>query len=295
MDLQDLEYFVAIAETLSLRRAAARLGVRQPTLSRRIRDLEDGLGVSLLERHSGGVRLTAAGQDFLEAARRILSEIETVRREARRAGLAHTGRLAIGFFTSIVSGPLHDLLCRFRRGFPEVEVRLREGSQADLLSDLSERATDVAFLAGTLALPHLDTLTVWYERVHAVLPADHRLARNNAARWSDLAGETLIRGTGHGVLDHGWLMQRLYRNGTGPVLVHHAAACENLIGLAAAGYGITITSQSASAACYPGVVFRPIAEDDALLPITMAWQPGNPNPALRRFLSLARTVARTAA
>lgn len=292
MELKDLTYFVAVAEALSFRRAAARLGVRQPTLSRRIQGLEDELGVSFFERHSGGVRLTEAGEDFLDTARRVLFDLDTARREAGHAGTARTGRLRIGFFTSLVSGPLHRLLAAYRRLCPAVDVRVHEGMDAIQLMALSDRTVDVAFLAGALTLPHLDAVTLWRERMHVALREEHPLAGRSSLGWPDLKDKPLIRRADQVLLVHNWIVGRLYPDGRHPRLIQHNAGRESLIGLVAAGYGITIVSESAIGAVYPGVVFRPIDEDDALLPVTMVWQRGNPNPALRRFLSLARTLAK---
>lgn len=294
MQMRNLRTFVAVAETLSFRQGAAMLGVRQPTVSRQVRDLEDALGVDLFERHPGeGVRLTPAGRDFRPKALRVLADFDRACAEAGQAGRAETGILSIAFTASLAGGRLHDLLGAFHRNHPDLGLRLTEGNATDQLVALKDRAVDIGFIAGSFAAPGVECETVWLERSHAVLPVGHPLAEAIFVGWNDIRQEIfLVRAYPSGQGIESWLARQLSVDGTTPHIVPHAVSRENLIGMVAAGFGITVVCESATAASYPGVVFRPIRDDGAALPIMMAWLPENPNPALRRIIAQARDMAR---
>src|SRR3954470_16761966 len=119
MELRHLRYFVAVAEELHFSRAARRLHLAQPPLSRQIKQLEDDLGVRLLERTKRRVELTAAGRVFLDDARRLLSQADEAVAAARRVGRGETGRLAVGFIGSATYGVLPEILRVFHRRFPD--------------------------------------------------------------------------------------------------------------------------------------------------------------------------------
>jgi DNA-binding transcriptional LysR family regulator len=296
IDLRNLSYFAAVAETQSFREGAEVLRVRQPTVSRQVRDLEDALGVDLFERRPGeGVRLTPAGRAFLPKAQKLLADFDRACAEAGRAGRAESGTLGVAFTTSLTGGHLHALLGTFHRKHPEVAVSLLEGNATDQLLALKDRGCDIIFLAGTFEAPGAEHETLWIERVHVALPVGHRLADAVFVSWEDLEPETVLtrsHASGPGI--DRWLAGRLAPNGLLPRLVMQSVARENLIGLVAAGFGVTILAASATGITYPGVVFRPLRDETASLAVTAAWLPGNPNPALRRLLGLAREMARAA-
>lgn len=289
IDVRRLRYFVMVAEAQSFRGAARAMGLHLPTLSRGVRQLEDDLGVSLLERHREGVRLTTAGRAFLRDAHRALFELDRAVAGAQRAGRAEVGQLALGFFTSLVSGRLHDLLAGYHRSWPDVAISVFEGPYLDQVAALHERRLDLAIYAGEARSPLLDTLDLWSERVFAALPDAHPLAAHEGIAWRSLTEETvLVRSWESGPVVRDFLVARLAPRGLLPRIVQHAASRENLLGLVRAGFGVSVVAEPATAARYPGIVFRPILEPDAVLPIKAAWLPRNDNPVLRRFLSLLR-------
>lgn len=292
MELHQLRTFLAVAEMSSFRAAAAVQGRRQPTLSRQVRALEEEVGLDLLERRRGkGVILTRAGQVFLRSAQRVLREAETAVAEARDASTARAGDLALGFFTSLASGRLHELLRDHHERWDEVRLTIVEGNHADQVAWLHERRIDVAFIAGDVAAPTIDAQTLWEERAYAALPERHRLAGRDELVWSDLRDERfVVRSFESGSVLYNWLAGRLAPGSYLPRVSRHLAARENILGLVGAGYGLSVVSEAATGVRYPGIVFRPVAEDDAVIPITMAWLPENANPVLRRFVSFARAA-----
>ncbi|OWJ63733.1 LysR family transcriptional regulator [Inquilinus limosus] len=288
-DLRSIRYATVVAEHLSFRRAANALGIRQSAISRRVRRLEDTIGVSFFERHSGGLLLTNAGRTFIRDARRILSCLDRIIERANREGRAEAGRLTIGFFPSLVSGRLQTALRDFRRSNPDIVLEMMEGSPVDQLEWLRARRIDAGLLAGGYEAPKLERLPLWKERIFAAVPQDHDLAATNAFAWQDLRHEQLlIRSFESGSAVYNFLLSRIGVDGRLPNVTRHVAARENILGLVGAGFGITFVPESQTAAAYPGVVFRPIAGDEALLSISAAWLAVNDNPALRRFLSVLR-------
>lgn len=131
MELRQLRYFVAVADTGSFSGAAVALGVIQPTVSQHIRRLEARLHTNLFERHARGVRLTFAGRHLLRAARRIVFEVDQALGHAARVARTESGQLLLGFYTSLSAGPLRDMLATLRAQSPDVAIELFEGSPPD--------------------------------------------------------------------------------------------------------------------------------------------------------------------
>jgi DNA-binding transcriptional LysR family regulator len=138
VDLVHLRYAVAAADHGSFRRAAEALLLRQSTLSRCIRQLEERIEMIVFERSSGGVRATQAGRDFLRMARSILEQMETLVASAHRAGRGEAGRLAIGFYTSLSAGNLRATLIDYAQRFPQIEVSMIESSRTRLTTALGK-------------------------------------------------------------------------------------------------------------------------------------------------------------
>jgi DNA-binding transcriptional LysR family regulator len=290
-DLQSLRYVVTVAEHLSFRRAAEAVGIRQSAVSRRVRKLEETIGASLFERHSGGLRLTHAGRTFIRDARYILTLLDQAIDRPDRDGRAETGLLTLGFFPSLVSGRLWDTLRQFHRHSPGILLETIEGSPVDQLEWLRARRIDAGMLAGGYEAPDLERLTLWEERIFAALPEDHELAGAEAVEWQDLRRENLlVRTFESGAIVYNFVVGRIAVGGHFPTTTLHLASRENILGLVGAGFGVTIVPETLTGVAYPGVVFRPVAGDDALLPISAAWRAANDNPALHRFLSLLRQV-----
>jgi DNA-binding transcriptional LysR family regulator len=192
VDILQLRYFVSAAKHLSFHRAAETMGVRRPTLSRQVRRLEDGIGLSLFERHRHGVRLTAGGRDFLVRARRTLYELDNALSLAARAGDAKLGHLSLGILAPFISGPLRDFLAEHHRKYPEVELRFQEGGDAELIAALHERRIDVAIGFMELETAGIMSMALWQEPVYVALPDTHALGRRPSLAWKDIEGEIVL-------------------------------------------------------------------------------------------------------
>ena len=210
MNFRHLRYFVAASEHGSFRKAGAALGVQESTISRRIRDMEDGLGSALFHRHSGGVCLTVAGQRLLSKAQKVLRYINEGAEIVDAVGRGTEGQLRVGIFSSLASGFLQDLLRTFAAEHPGVHVEVADGNPAEHVAAIRQFRLDIAFLTGTLEWPRCETTYLWSERVFVVLPEAHALARKEEMKWHDLAHETfIVSDVPPGQEVHDYLVQRV--------------------------------------------------------------------------------------
>lgn len=290
LGLHYLHYFVASAEYGSFRRAGDMLNTQESAISRRIRDLEDLVGVSLFQRHNSGVSLTFAGEAFLLRARAILNALHETVAEAGAIGRGENGQIRIGVFSSLASGFLWTLLHEFGRAHPEVELELIDGNPADHIAELRRLRLDIAFVTGNRTWPDCDHQQLWCERVYLVCPEAHRLAAMSEISWPDVMGETFIVSEvapGQEIRD--FLIQRLADFGDHPSITTQAVGRDNLMSLVAIGRGLSLTSEATTPARFPGVIYRPIR--DEVLPFGGVWLPRNDNPAFRRLLSMAKAMS----
>ena len=184
VELRDLRWAIVAAQHRSLRQAAEVLNIRQSTLSRCLRDLEHKLGAKLFERTNGGTRPTIVGQEFLDAARHIIEETESITARLKTRSRGESGRLTIGVHASLSAGNLRATLVDHRRRFPDVETHLVDGSSDHLISDLASSAIDVAFVAEDNPRWNDKSLSVWSERIAVALPEGHVLTSRDIVHWS---------------------------------------------------------------------------------------------------------------
>ena len=156
LELKSLRYFVAVAEAGGFRKASQLHGTLQSVLSRKVRELEDQLGVSLFERHREGVRLTNAGRQFLTDSRLIFGQLERATSALGAAGTAGEGALSIGIGCSMSSGFLHRLIKTWRNQHPHVHVVIRDGTPSELVASVVQREVDVTFITGSAIPPVCD-------------------------------------------------------------------------------------------------------------------------------------------
>jgi DNA-binding transcriptional LysR family regulator len=176
IDLQSLRHAVLVADHHSFRKAAIALGVHQSAIGRRVRSLEDAVGVSIFERRSGGAYLTCAGAEFVATIRRVLQEIDTAISVAGVAGLGATGRVTVGWYASLSSGELRATLVDYLGRYPAVTIRVVEGSRSRLIASLKNKEIDIAIVAGKIDRMIGDAMSLWSERIMVAVPQEHPLA-----------------------------------------------------------------------------------------------------------------------
>lgn len=292
IEIRHLRYVTTAAERGSFRRAAKVLNVEQSAISRRIRDLEDELGVSLFIRDHGGVRLTNAGKRFVARANRAMIQLKYAADDAGSCGRGEVGAVRIGIFSSLGGGFLAELLHTYAKRNPAVRIDVIEGAPAVHISAIQRLQLDLAFLTGRPAADGCDTVYLWNERVFVVVPGESELAARSALTWDELRKyRFIVSESDPGPEIHDYLLKHLAELGhKNPDVERHNVGRDNLMYLVAIGQGLTLTSEATIATRFPGIVFRPL--DGEVLPFSAIWSRRNDNPALRRMLSLARTMAR---
>ncbi len=287
-----MQQFLAVAETLSFRRAAERLNMAQPPLTAAIRQMERELGVRLIERGNRVTGLTAAGHVLQEEAGRTVLQAERAMLLTRRAGAGMLGSLRLGFLASATRHILPPLLARFRNSYPDVVLTLMEQPTARQVSALLEDRQDVGLIA--LPLPpgtetRITTRTLLHSQFVAAVPSTHALAGDDRPlKLTMLAAEPWVLfppAEGPGLASA--ILGACARAGFAPQVIQQAIQMETIIGLVAAGIGISLVPERPLGASHPGVVFRALAGSGTPIPyqVALAWRVGEPSPVLRAFLA----------
>jgi DNA-binding transcriptional LysR family regulator len=210
--LVSLIHALAVAEHLNFRHAASAMGVSQSSVSTRIKQLEQDLGVLLFERRHRGVRLTEAGQHFLEHVATGIEHLDHAVTTAGTIARGEQGRLRVGLYSSIAAGFLAELLSQFREQYPAVDLQITEGRARDTIREVREARLDVAFVVGVPPAGECHSKPLWTEVLLFALPERHPLAGAESVRWSELSGENfLTRSGGAGPQAHDHIVLRLAR------------------------------------------------------------------------------------
>jgi len=289
MEIRHLRYFVAVAEELHFGRAARRLHIQQPPLSRQIQDLETELGFPLFERSRRRVELTPAGTALLNRARQVFDALDVAIHDARSASEGESGRLVVGYPSSLAYSGLTELLRAFRTRFPSVEISLRELPPADQIDGLKAGSLDVGFVRSSLDDPTLTAELVRREALMVVLPDDHPLASQRSIPLKALAREPFVmfpRARGPAFFDQ--LMALCSRAGFTPRIVQEAAQLD-LVSLVAAGFGVSIMPSSMRNFRRPGLAFRAITGSPQV-ELLIVWRQQNLSAALHNFVDLVRLL-----
>jgi LysR family transcriptional regulator, hydrogen peroxide-inducible genes activator len=282
LNLQELRYFVAVAEHRHFGRAAAACHVSQPTLSMQLRKLEDHLGVILFERTNKRVALTPMGRRLLVHAREALREAELLESTAKAAGDPLVGPLKLGIIPTLAPYLMPLILGPLREECPGMAIELWEDLTAPLLNLLATQKLDAALIATDLRPgTDLTEIRLFAEPLLAVLPENHPLAANNKVGAKDLSDDLLALADGHCLADHALTAcgKRRSRPGT-----FQASSLDTLVNLVAAGYGTTLIP-SLAAGLFRGrnIILRPLRERVSRTP-RLASRASFPRPQALRAL-----------
>ncbi|MEW2356241.1 LysR family transcriptional regulator [Spirillospora sp. NPDC029432] len=295
MEFRHLAGFVAVAEELHFGRAAARLHIAQPPLSQQIRQLESELGVQLFERSTRSVRLTSAGQAFLEPARKVLADLDVARRAAQAGGRGEVGRVGVGFAGASSHETLPVLTKAVRARHPGIELVLRgQTYSGEALARVADGEDDLGFVRLPVRREGVAVRLIEREFLVAALPAEHPLARHHEIRLPDLAGEPFVTFPGtRGSAVRDALVHACVAAGFQPRIVQEAPDSYTILALVGAGVGVTLTVSSVQHIRIPGTVYRPLAGEPNVLELALAWRADNPSAALRSVLAVAEEVLPT--
>ncbi len=295
MELRHLRYFVAVAEELHFGRAAERLHIAQPPLSRQIRDLETEIGTPLFDRVARGVELTAAGKAFLPEARLTLAQAERAQRSAQRAAKGETGRLRVGFVEAATySAILPNVLGFFRMHLPQIGLSLFEMSATEQEEALRDGRIDLGMLDNppTDAERWLHVESLYSDPLVAALPESHELAKKTRINFAELGEDPFV-------LFPRTEMPRLYDEfiaacrgaGFSPRVVQQAEGWHTLAGLVGAGVGTAFVPRSLANAQRPGIAYRRVRGLTVAVEMSAVWKRGDRSPVRERFVTALRAVA----
>ncbi len=287
MDIRSLRCFVVLARELHFRRAADQLALTQPSLTQRMKVLEAEAGVDLFERDRRHVRLTPAGEAFLEPARAAIAAAERASVQARRAAKGEVGHLRLGFTVIAFYGSLPEAVRTFRSRFPDVRVDLAEMNSPSVERALAEDIIDLGILHPPLDAPELSSQALQPMRLVLALPENHPLAARSVVPVGDLADEPLLiapRSIGPSIFDR---MVRFFQDSGVTIRVaQEVTPMTTMVGLVAAGVGVGFVTEGIALAGRPGVVFRPVDPEPPALPLAVAWRGPAMSAVASRFLEI---------
>ncbi|MDC0659388.1 LysR family transcriptional regulator [Leisingera sp. SS27] len=283
--LRHIRYFIAVAEELHFRRAAVRLNIAQPALSRAIQHLERELQVSLFERSNRATLLTEAGRVFLDGCRGVLTATELAVENARQADQGQIGSLRIGCTDFAIGGCLPDLLKTFQQEFPGITLKPHHGVTTEQLHRLEDGTLDVGFVTGPVNLPDIASVSVQQEHLLCIVYEGHPLAHRSSIRLEELAAERFVHGPAKD-----WeyfyyhFLPLCRRAGFMPDIVQEAYNSAAILGLVASRMGVTVLAESTCRTPPPGLVSIPFEDVMERLETIAIWKKSSCSGAMNRFV-----------
>jgi len=267
MELRHLRCFVALAEELHFTRAAERLHIEQPPLSRAIKELEDDLGVVLFERNRRGTVLTEAGATFLQDVRRVFAVLKQAQENVQAVAAGLSGSLRIAVSDGAIDPRLSALLARCREEEPEIEIRLSEVPLADQLRGLRSGDFSIGFAHTAEVGDGIVTEPLWHDPLVVAVPARHPLLSHKAVPLHQLAIYPLVLCDPQVCEGYDRELARLLRPlERPPDVAEHVSSLDMMLTLVGAGYGVGfITETRIAASLRPDVVIGPLAMDSAVI------------------------------
>jgi DNA-binding transcriptional LysR family regulator len=290
MELRHLRYFLAVAEELNVRRAAVRLHVSQPPLSRQIGDLEQEIGAKLFVRSRRGMQLTEAGRMLLKEARQILFESQRAIQLTQAAGRGAAGRLEIAYSAAFFDPVLLRVMRLFRQRFPMVEFGLRELQYHQQVHELVDKRIDLGYVG--IRYPELEDELVFECLRRAAfwiaLPPGHRLAKQRITLRA-LQKETFISFRRTAPATHTWFVNFCRSNGFVPMIAQEEPdGALSLLGLVSAGFGVALVPETFRKLLSVEVEFRPLLSTIPPFDFHIAWHRDNQSSVLHAFLEMMR-------
>jgi LysR family transcriptional regulator, benzoate and cis,cis-muconate-responsive activator of ben and cat genes len=296
MDLKQLRYFTAVCEAKSFVHAATRINIAQPPLSRSIQNLEQEIGVTLIDRTVRPLELTEAGRFLYEQGQRLLQRAEEIKHATRALGKAKRQFFNIGFVGSTLYGFLPSIIRRFKADFPDVEVGLSEMITLQQQEALLARRIDVGF--GRLELnehPDIERRTILNEPLVLAVPRGHRLRDASTVWLEQVAKEPFILYPSKPRPSFADLVLDLFnRHKLTPNVVIEANEIQTALGLVAADIGVTLVPQSVSRLRLGDVSFLSLADSEILTPVIMGFRRDNQTELLAAIFSYVEMELRIA-
>jgi DNA-binding transcriptional LysR family regulator len=294
MELRHLRYFMAVGEEQHYRRAALRLRVAQPALSRQVQDLEEEIGFELFERLPRGVKLSAAGKLFLEDVRRILQDVNDSAARAGRVALGRSGTLRVGFTENASwRGVVPESFRRFRELQPDAELQLQPLGSLEQFEAIRAGRLDAGFVFNMPKTdPELELLPIAVQHIELAALKGHPLTKLKKLRLRDLADATFVwfpRRESPILYDQ--LMRKCFRGGLkSPRIVQEGLNEATILSLVANGLGVGWVLGTARWRCPQSVVIMSVVDLNLPLPLALAWRRDNSSPLLANFIAEVRRL-----
>jgi len=295
IELRHLRYFIAVADELNFSRAAAALQTAQPSLSQQIRQLESAIGVSLFDRSKRRIQLTPAGREFLADARGLVSGLDTAVAHAREAGRGMRGELRIAYTVSAMMSTLPAAIRAFRTEHPSVRITLRALAPAELAQTLRRRDADAGVLLAQSAM--LDRATdIAFRRlarlpIAVLVPVGHRLARRRTIAIDEIGSDTLIVFARHLATIYDVALAICHDGGFVPARVEEVERVETVLGLVAAGEGVSLVPRLYENLGYPGVTYLTLRPNPEPFAMAVAWSRESTSALTAAFVATCAKIA----
>jgi DNA-binding transcriptional LysR family regulator len=295
MELRHLRYFVAVAEALSFTKAAAKLRLAQPSLTRQVRNLEDEIGVRLLERTHNHVALTEQGRRFLFDSKKVLAMCAESVVAVQKMGPSENSHLNIGYVSNIHYGLLPATLGAFRKLCPRVALNLFDMNSAEQLQALDCHKIDLGFVGLCPARSNHDLLSecVARDTILVALPARHPLAKKASVKLADLASQFFIGMSAKSSPNaRPWLLETCQNAAFAPKVLQNADTEPVAIKFVADGLGVALMPEQVTGLPHGGVVFRPLSPP-LRREATIAWRADNQSKPLKDYIQIVKDLSRS--
>lgn len=291
ISIRQLRYFIGVVEEMSFRRAAERLSVSQPPLSRQIKQLETELGIELLSRSSSGIALTPEGKEIYDRAKDIVGRIKDATLEAQLMSTGEAGTITVGYTDVFQYGFFEDAISRIIEEAPSLNLKLVMDYSQALARRLADGELDVALLCPPVPanVTSLSVHSLGESPLMVLLPEAHPKANPNGVNLSELGDDRFVVATLYS--SSGFylqLMSHFNRAGINPELVTDIYPSSMIINLVRNGHGLAMATESAIPPATPGIVKAPLLDTDASIKLAVAWRTNSVSRAARSFIEVLK-------
>ncbi|GGG03074.1 LysR family transcriptional regulator [Rhizobium wenxiniae] len=291
LDMGQVRSFVILASELNFSRAARRLNITQPPLSRQIRLLEQELDVKLVERTSRRVTLTSAGMTFLAEAQRLLEQSDAAITATRRAARGSAGSIKIAFVGAATYSFLPKFIGQARAAAPQIELELVQMETSEQLQAINAGDIDLGLSRPLAGTHHLESICVAHEPMMLAIPRAHPLATKRRPGLDALNGEPFISFSTPARYLHDKLTRLMADNAVTPRIVQSMTHSQAILSLVSAGIGLAIVPAGTQNACFDNVVFRPMdLQQECIAELHAIWSPNNRNALLPDICGLVSAI-----
>jgi DNA-binding transcriptional LysR family regulator len=291
MELRHLRYFLKVAEELHFGKAAEKLFITQPPLSRQIKQLEEELGVMLFERSKKRVRLTAQGLYLKEEAAKVLAQIESMRNHLPLIEEGAEGAIKIGYVGSAMHSILPAVFAEIRRSLPGIHMSLTELKNLDQIAGLKYGNIDIGFIRAPITMEGLDIQPIYSETLSVIVPQAHPSGHSKSFHVAELAGEPFIafcRECAPGLFDS--IIGLCNRAGFSPRIVHESSQVNSIVRLVESGLGYSIVPSSVKNGYNVGVRFHELVDYPERAKLALAYDPAARTLTSERVIDLVRKL-----